>query len=91
MHEYPETIEQAGRILANLLSPEALASIHALEENELVGEHFGLAGFIRNAFGLWNGNDKLIAATGTIHPDDASIEVLRALWRHLQDNSARLH
>jgi len=91
MQDYPENVEQAVRILANLLAPDELASIRALEERQLVNQHFGVARFIRSAFGLWNGNDKLLADTGTPHPDDASIEILRALWRRLRYSSARLH
>lgn len=41
---------------------------------------------IRNQYGLWRGNEKLtVAACGQpCHPDDASMEIIRATWRALQ-------
>jgi hypothetical protein len=61
-----------------------MAQIVALPEDGLISLRFGLGQHIRNAFGLWEGNDTLLRACGTIEPDDASMVILEALWERLQ-------
>ena len=82
--DVPHTIDEAVRLLRELLDPDELASIQALSEDRLLHEHFGVAVFIRDAFRLWRGNDPLLRATGSPHPDDASMVILQALWQVLQ-------
>lgn len=40
---------------------------------------------IRNAYGLWGGNQELIisACGGRGQPDDASMRIIEAVWRRL--------
>ncbi len=53
--------------------------------------HFGLGLRIRNEFGLWDASSPLLrdcqasegVQAGDIHPDDASMLILRALWVRL--------
>jgi len=44
----------------------------------IVGSH------LRNTLGLWAGNPDLLNAGGKLHPDDASLIILTALWERLQ-------
>lgn len=48
---------------------------------------------IRNAFGLWGGNVALMQSGAQargypfIHPDDASVVIIEAVWERLQKTS----
>jgi len=57
-------------------------------KEDLILHHFGLEAYIRNEFGLWQGNRELLeACCGKglgIHPDDASSVIIKALWKKLQ-------
>ena len=64
------------------LAAEDLATLAATDEDDLIDQHFALGLWIRNAFSLWD-NPALVAATGTQHPDDAALVIIRALWRRL--------
>ena len=71
--------------------------LRSMPENNLIRLHFGLGGAIRNRFGLWQGNEALLAdcaaASGRggdyswlfMHPDEASSVILKAAWRRLQE------
>jgi hypothetical protein len=41
---------------------------------------------IRNRYGLWRGNDKLIlsACGQPCHPDDASMKIIEAIWEEFR-------
>ncbi|WP_456753598.1 DUF6794 domain-containing protein [Bradyrhizobium sp. USDA 4461] len=43
----------------------------------------GFGTWIRNRYGLWRGNDKLIlSACGfRCHPEDASMKIIEAVWQ----------
>jgi len=57
--------------------------------------HFGLGNHIRNEFGLWRDNKELLKSLNRevsdpylveilmMHPDDASMEIIKAAWRAL--------
>jgi len=84
---HPRTVGQSVDRLLNTLPPEALASIAASREEELIGYHLSLGGHIRNEHGLWNGNLRLMISTGhvsALHPDNASGYIVHALWKELQ-------
>jgi len=60
----------------------------------LILEHFGLALWIRNNFGLWQGNEALLESCAdfvhedrtwylSIHPDTASGVIVEALYERL--------
>jgi hypothetical protein len=66
------------------MSAEAMAQMVDLPEDELISLRFGLGQHIRNAFGLWEGNDTLLRACGTADADEASMVILEALWERLQ-------
>ena len=60
--EQPKTVEEAVQRLVTELPKEGRDRISAMtEEKELYELHFGLGMAIRNAMGLWQGNDALLA------------------------------
>ncbi len=87
----PETIEQAVRLLKSLIEKGEQDKIAAMPESDLVMLHMGLGQWIRNTMGLWQGNIRLLAATGEQHPDDASGVIIQAFWQVLQDERPKVH
>lgn len=53
-----------------------------MKKEDLISLHLGFGTWIRNRYGLWRGNEKLIlSACGfRCHPDDASMAIIEALW-----------
>ncbi len=87
----PETIDQALRLLKSLIAKDEQDKIVAMPENDLVMLHMGLGQWIRNTMGLWQGNDRLLAATGEQDHDDASGVIIQAFWQGLQDERSKVH
>ncbi len=81
--ELPSSVDEALKVLADIIPEEELARIAAMGDEDLWELHFGLGAAIRNQFGLWDSESPLLAdlATriGTVHPDDASVELIRLL------------
>jgi hypothetical protein len=84
----PRTIDEAVERLREDLSVEALAAVAAMSEDGLRACHFGLGMYIRNEFGLWQQGSPLLQDCMKdavyIHPDDASMLIVRALWAKLR-------
>jgi uncharacterized protein DUF6794 len=93
---WPESVEEAIELLHRLVGAEQGNRLATVPEQDLVFEHLGLALAIRQAFGLWEGNVKLMEncakAMGYLgkrtadlpHPDDVSMYLLRRLWQRLR-------
>ncbi|WP_027156512.1 DUF6794 domain-containing protein [Methylobacter luteus] len=79
-----ETVDEAVDRLMVILEDEHKAAIAIMQENELIGLHFGLGSAIRNAFGLHEPDSKLLESCGVAHPDDAAGTIIQVLWRTLQ-------
>ena len=51
-----------------------------------------LGSYIRNIFGLWEGNEELMASCATmidkedLHPDEAAMVIIEELWKKLQES-----
>jgi len=61
--DLPTTVEATVRILQSIIPDKEQAEIAAMAEEDLVYLHLGLGLWIRNAFGLWKDDSKLLAAT----------------------------
>ncbi len=85
---WPHTVEEAvDLLLAGLRDKDKETISQVADYFSLIGLcHHGLGTYIRNQFGLWNGNKELLEACGFqgIHPDDASAHILCALWKKLR-------
>lgn len=79
----PQTIEQAVGVLLEQLPDCEKENIASMSRDDLINLHFGLGTQIRNDFGLWGGNTALLENTGKIHPDDAAMAIIEALWYRL--------
>ncbi len=89
--DHPTSVDAAVRVLQGMIPEDEQAKIAVISEDELTMLHFGLGQWIRNNFGLWQGNPQLLASTGQTHPDDASGVIIHAFWQRLRDDLPRLH
>jgi len=89
--DLPTTVEAAVRILRSMIPDKEQGEIAAMLEDDLIDLHLGLGLWIRNAFGLWKEDSKLLEATGERDPDDAALAIIRALWQSLRRERMRLH
>ena len=96
-NDWPQTVEAAVDGLLSRLPDDGIGAIGAMDRGELISLHFTLGLWVRDAFGLWQGNQALldscadhvtsheVHALWTGHPDDASSIILEALWLRLQE------
>jgi hypothetical protein len=94
--DWPSTLIEAVDRLMSTLTPDELDAIGHMSEGELISLHFSLGMRIRNEFGLWQGNDDLLASCCPDvtdpymlmiikhDPDGASGRIIDALWKRLQ-------
>jgi len=87
--DWPKNIDEAVDKLLELMQEEDQLHLKNTPENELIKYHFFLGMYIRNQFGLWKENKELIRSCAgkgrsVIHPDDASMVIIKALWKRLQ-------
>ncbi len=87
----PATIEQAVRLLKSLIEKGEQDKIAVMPKSDLMMLHMGLGQWIRNTMGLWQGNIRLLAATGQQDPDDASGVIIQAFWQSLHDERSKVH
>lgn len=78
----PQTVAEAVDWLMLYLEAPDLAALAASDEADLIDQHFELGLMIRNAFALHE-NPALVAESGAANADDASLVIIRALWRRL--------
>ena len=67
-NNYPKTIAEAVDRLLSTLSEKDKEAIKNTAKDDLIGLHFSLGTYIRNAFGLWKDNKELVEACGQSYP-----------------------
>ncbi len=89
-NEWPTTVDAAVADVLSTLSAEDKAEVRGTKKEDLIMFHHGWGTGIRNDYGLWRGNTKLIeSACGKgCHPDDASMVIIEAVWSALQHEGA---
>lgn len=80
---WPLTLDEAVERLLKRMNDDEKEKLQRLSEDELRHFHFGWGMDIRFEFGLWRGNEHLLASCGDPHPDDASMVIVRSIWRKL--------
>ena len=81
---WPLTVQEAVDRLVADLKDEDKARIASMPASGLIHLHHGLGQYIRNAYGLRQGNEALLASCHAADPDGASHYILHELWRRLQ-------
>ena len=88
-HGYPEikpdTIDKAIDILLVVLTEDQKSQIKNTKKGDLIKYHLSLGMWIRNNFGLWHNNIRLLNELGGGHPDDASFVLIKKLWKELNE------
>lgn len=92
-HKLPQTVEEAVNHLLADISLNNEIYLSTMKEEDLADCHFSLCHYIRNELGLWAGNDalmescRLISGNQTIHVDDASMVIVKELWKKLKSSN----
>jgi len=83
---WPVTVENTVNDILSSMSEESKKVVKGTPKDDLIKFHHGWGMCIRNYYGLWRGNEKLIksACGKPCHPDDASMIMIEAVWDHLQ-------
>ncbi len=82
--DWPLTVADAvAKILAETSELDK-AMLRLTKEADLIRYHFGWGMGIRNSFGLWRGNNALLADCKAKHPDDASMVIIKAVRQRVQ-------
>ena len=93
--EWPATLNEAVGVVLACLPDTEKTRLAGLMQEELITLHFGLGMWIRNNFGLWQGNtalrNSLALGHPGIHPDDASMVIIEAVWRRLREMAPKVH
>lgn len=83
--QWPRTLEEAVRISILTMTGKEKEILKNTSEEDLVLFHYNYAVNMRNEFGLWDGNDELLESCGAPDADGASMAIVRAVWKALQD------
>lgn len=87
--KWPKTVEEAVEQLLSLMSEKDKQNFRKTPKKDLIMFHFSLGLYIRNNFGLWQGNRELLQSINKsdfplVHPDDASSIIIEKLWKRLR-------
>ena len=87
---WPATFEEAVSVLFTGLSAKDKETLRQTPREDLIQYHFSWGMDIRNAFGLWAGNDALLKSVcggAPCDPDDASMIIIAAVWEKVQNEN----
>ena len=85
---YPETVREAADIIISKLKAQSKLEIISKSKKGLIMYHHGWGTRIRNSFGLWKGNKKLLSDCGGVntHPDSCSMRIIEEVWNTLRES-----
>lgn len=87
----PQTVEEAVESLISELPLKDKAAIAKMEEDELAALNPTIGAYIRRRFGLWSGNQilmascRIVSGNKNLHEDDASAVIIGELWKQLRE------
>lgn len=87
--KWPTTVQDTVKDILSRMSEEDKERVRNTKGGDLIMFHHGWGTGIRNYYGLWRGNKKLIkSACGMpCQPDDASMIIIEAVWQELKSKS----
>ena len=86
----PETVEEAVDLLEKHLPLEHRVNLARMDDEELVDIHLSIGAWVRETFGLWQGNEKLIKSVEAFagrkmrSADEASAAIVDLLAKRLR-------
>jgi hypothetical protein len=81
-----KNVDEAVKICLLTMTSKEKEEVKNTPEKDLILFHLGWAMNIRNEFGTWQGNDSLIRSCGAFKPDDASMPIVKAVWKELKSH-----
>ena len=84
----PTTLTEIVKDILNQMSEDDKATVIDTAEEDLIQFHNGWGMGIRNGYNLWH-NKALVKELGADHPDDASMIIIKAVWKALQESESR--
>ena len=83
---WPTTMSDVVSDILRRLPEKDKQLVKTTKKEDLIRFHHGWGTGIRNYYGLWRGNSKLIASAcgKPCHPDDASMVIIETVWATLQ-------
>jgi hypothetical protein len=84
---WPTTVDEAARRLVAQLDDKSKELVRATAKDQLIRFYDGWGRGIRNSFGLWRGNEKLLESCGRgtkADPEACSMVIIEAVWTLLQ-------
>jgi hypothetical protein len=84
---WPTTVDEAARRIVGELDEESRERVRTTTKDQLIQYLHGWGTGIRNSFGLWRGNEKLLASCGAAaktDPEACSMVIIEAVWTLLQ-------
>lgn len=87
--QWPVTVAAAVTDIVSALSDANKVTLRETRRSDLIKFHHGWGTGIRNHYGLWRGNTKLLesACGKPCHPDDASMIIIEKVWESLQEKA----
>jgi hypothetical protein len=84
--KWPTTVEETVKDILSEMPEKDKELVRTTKKEDLIKFHHGWGTGIRNYYGLWRGNKKLLesACAKPCHPDDASMLIIEAVWSKLQ-------
>ncbi len=86
---WPQDRLVAVALLIAAMTPDAKAAMARIKREDLFPDHTGTTDFIRQHFGLWDGNPALIESCGCDSPDGAAMVIVGETWNALRMSEAR--
>jgi hypothetical protein len=85
---WPVSVDSAVAKVMDQLTEKQRIQLASTKQEDLGKYHFGLGLYIRNQFGLWQGNGALLwSACGDCDPDDASMVIIERTWTKVREKS----
>ena len=80
------TLQEAVDTVISDMNGEDKELVRETAEGDLINFHHGWGMGIRNAFGLWH-NAELLKSCGCDDADDASMVIIKSVWKTLRNQT----
>ena len=84
LDSWPRDKLVAVALLIAAMTPDFKAAMVRIQREDLLPDHSGMADFIRQYFGLWEGNTALIESCRCDSPEDAAMSIIEMTWNALR-------
>lgn len=80
LDSWPRNKLVAVASLLAAMTPDSKVSMERIKREDLFPDHTGMADFIRQHFGLWDGNTALIESCQRDSSDDLAMSIIETTW-----------